>query len=145
MENKDIRWHQRFANFSKALLQLEEFIKKGDAMNNMEEQGMIKAFEYNFELAWNLIKDYYESQGVTEIQGSRDAFRLAFRRGLIVEGEQWMDMIKSRILTVHSYDEETAAKIVLAIKHDYYDLFKALHITMEKIMNRENDLADEVK
>jgi nucleotidyltransferase substrate binding protein (TIGR01987 family) len=138
MENKDIRWHQRFANFSKALLQLTEFIEKGNAMNKMEEQGMIKAFEYNYELAWNLIKDFYESQGETEIRGSRDAFRMAFKRGSIIEGEQWMDMIESRKKSVHSYDEATAAEIILAIKHDYFDLFKELHKTMEKIMKEED-------
>ena len=140
MENKDIRWHQRFANFSKALLQLTEFIEKGDILNKMEEQGMIKAFEYNYELAWNLIKDFYESQGEIEIRGSRDAFRMAFKRDLIQDGEQWMDMIESRKKSVHSYDEATAAEIILAIKHNYFDLFQELHKTMEKIMKEEHEL-----
>ena len=80
MKNNDIRWKQRFASYSKAFFQLGKFIAKREDLNELEEQGMIQAFEYNFELAWNLIKDYYEYQGVTEIQGSRDAFRLAFNR-----------------------------------------------------------------
>jgi nucleotidyltransferase substrate binding protein (TIGR01987 family) len=83
MEDDDIRYKQRFNNFSKALSQLKKFMDKADDLNELEEQGLIQAFEYNFELAWNLIKDYYEYQGVTKIQGSRDAFRLAFNRGLI--------------------------------------------------------------
>jgi nucleotidyltransferase substrate binding protein (TIGR01987 family) len=133
MENNDIRWVQRFANYSKALAQLEKFIEKGKNLNELEEQGMIQAFEYNFELAWNLIKDYYEYQGVTEIQGSRDAFRLAFNRGLIKDGDLWMQMLESRTKTSHTYNKETADEIASDILNKYYALFKALHQTMDKI------------
>ena len=133
MDNKDIRWKQRFANFSKALSQLEKFVEKGKGLNDLELQGMIQAFEYNFELAWNLIKDYYEYQGVSEIQGSRDAFRLAFNRGLIKDGESWMKMIESRTKTSHTYNEETANEIASAILNIYFGLFQELHQTMGKI------------
>ena len=67
----DIRWIQRLANFSKALRQLQKFIGKGN-LNELEEQGLIKSFEYTYELAWNVIKDFYEEQGETGIQGSPD-------------------------------------------------------------------------
>lgn len=126
MASNDLRWIQRFQNYSKALTQLEEFLNKGE-LNKFEEQGLIQSFEYNYELAWNVIKDFYENQGETNIQGSRDAFRLAFKRGLIENGELWMDMIKSRALTSHTYNLETAAEIVHKIREEYYDLFKILH------------------
>lgn len=134
MENKDIRWIQRFHNFSKALSQLQRFIDKGD-LNELEEQGLIQAFEYNFELAWNVLKDYYEYQGVTEIQGSRDAFRLAFSRGLIKDGANWMQMIQSRIKTAHTYHEDTAREIAAAILNTYAGLFTDLHRTMAPLIN----------
>ncbi len=145
MGNNDIRWKQRFASYSKAFLQLEKFIEKGKDLNELEGQGMIQAFEYNFELAWNLIKDYYEYQGVTEIQGSRDAFRLAFNRGLIEDGESWMKMIESRTKTSHTYNKETADEIVAAILDKYFKLFKTLHQTMEKIMKRQGDPLGDTK
>jgi len=44
--NKDIRWHQRFSNFLKAMSQLEKFVDKGGELNDLEKQGLIKAFEY---------------------------------------------------------------------------------------------------
>ena len=134
MTNKDIRWKQRFSSYSKAFAQLEKFVEKGKDLSEMEEQGLIQAFEYNFELAWNLIKDYYEYQGVTEIQGSRDAFRLAFKRGLIKDGEDWMKMIESRTKTSHTYNKETADEIAAAVSGTYFGLFKALHQTMDKIV-----------
>lgn len=133
MNNQDMRWKQRYSNFSKALCQLEKFIIKGDALNELEEQGLIQALEYNFELSWNVIKDYYEYQGVTEIQGSRDAFRMAFNRGLIKEGDSWMKMIESRTKTAHTYNEETADEIAAAILNIYFGLFKELHATMGKL------------
>ena len=132
---EDIRWQQRYGNYKKALLQLEKFIVKGDSISDLEEQGLIKSFEYTFELAWNLIKDYYEYQGSPDIQGSRDAFRMACRRGLIGDGETWMKMTESRIKTAHTYNEETAHEIVTAIFRDYYRLFVELRIRMEKILS----------
>jgi nucleotidyltransferase substrate binding protein (TIGR01987 family) len=135
MDKQDVRWKQRFNNYSKAILLLEKFIANGKELNELEVQGMIQAFEYTFELAWNLLKDYYEYQGVTNLQGSRDAFRLAFNRGLISDGEAWMKMIESRSKTSHTYNEETADEIAGAVLNQYYSLFKSLQKTMEEIFN----------
>jgi len=136
MAEKDIRWIQRFNNFTKALGQLSKFIQKGD-LNELEKQGLIQAFEYTYELAWNTIKDYFEDQGETGIHGSRNAFRLAFRRGLIENGQAWMDMIKSRTLTTHTYNEEIAEAIANAVMTIYYTEFILLENTLQKIKNRE--------
>ena len=125
MTPKDIRWIQRFNNFSKATDQLSKFIEKGN-LNELEKQGLIQAFEYTYELAWNTIKDYFEMLGEVNIYGSRDAFRLAFKRGLIEDGETWMDMITSRIATSHTYNEDIAEKIAGDVEKRYYDEFLKL-------------------
>lgn len=124
-DQPDIRWKQRFSNYQKALLQLKKFIDK-PALNELEEQGIIKSFEYCYELAWNVIKDFYEEQGEASIQGSKDAFRMAFSRGLIAKGTVWMDMVENRKLTVHTYQEEMAARTVNLIKGMYFEAFVAL-------------------
>jgi len=121
----DIRWIQRLNNFTRALQQLTKFIKKGQ-LSELEQQGLIQSFEYNYELAWNTIQDFYEHQGETGIQGSRDAIRLAFKRGLILDGEIWMKMIKSRALTSHTYNEDTAEEITSEIFDNYYKEFLKL-------------------
>ena len=125
MLEQDIRWIQRLNNFTKALQQLTKFIEKGQ-LSELEQQGLIQSFEYNYELAWNTIKDFYEHQGETGIQGSRDAIRLAFKRGLILDGEIWMKMIKSRALTSHTYNEDTAEEITSEIFDNYYKEFLKL-------------------
>lgn len=118
----DVRWQQRFSNYQKALLQLREFIDKKN-LSKLEQQGLIKSFEYTYELAWNTMKDFYEAQGETNIQGSKDAIRLAFKRGLIKDGETWMNMVQSRIETAHTYNEDTALKVTRSIFNDYFPLF----------------------
>ena len=125
---EDIRWIQRFDNFKRSLKQLELAFEWMDEreLNELEKQGVIQAFEYNYELAWNTIKDFYQYQGVTNIQGSRDAFKLAFERGLISDGDIWMDMIKKRQLTSHTYNEEVVVEIMDAIIDDYYHQFVSL-------------------
>lgn len=98
---------------------------------------MIQSFEYTYELAWNTIKDYFESQGETNILGGRDTFRLAFRRGLIENGDVWMEMISSRALTSHTYHEETADKIAEDIVAKYYDEFTTLHGKFAALKEKE--------
>ena len=122
MQNQDIRWEQRFKNYQKALRQLEKFLKQKN-LNDLEEQGLIQAFEYTYELSWNVIKDYLNFQGITEIIGSRDAFRMAFNSDLIEEGHIWMDMIESRIKSLHTYNEEVAKEILIKIRENYFDQF----------------------
>ncbi len=131
----DIRWQQRLNNFNLALNELTEAVdlQKQRPLSKLEEQGLIQAFEYNYELAWNVIKDFYEAQAETGIQGSRDAIRLAFKRGLITNGHLWMEMIKSRILTSHTYNRETASKIVTQIINEYYDAFCSLNKKLNQL------------
>ncbi len=136
MENQEIRWIQRFNNFRKALKQLTKFIEKGE-LNELEEQGLIQSFEYNYELAWNTIKDFYEHQAEAGIQGSRDAIRLAFKRGLIEDGEIWMEMINSRNLTAHTYNEDTASEIVADIFENYYQVFIKLQKKLKEFEEKE--------
>ena len=132
MITKDIRWIQRFNHFKKALNQLTKFIEKGK-LNELEQQGVIQSFEYTYELAWNTLKDYFEHQGETGIHGSRDAFRLAFKRGLIEDGETWMDMIESRALTTHTYNEDIAKAIANNIFNRYFSEFQTLRTKMESL------------
>lgn len=136
MNNHDIRWLQRLDNFGKAMTQLTKFIEKGK-LNELEQQGLIQAFEYTHDLAWKTIKDFLEYQGNTGIYGSRDATREAFRLGLIEEGEVWMNMIRSRNLTPHTYNEDTAEEIATLITESYYNEFLKLQNGMNLLATKE--------
>ncbi|MCL2042013.1 MAG: nucleotidyltransferase substrate binding protein [Bacteroidales bacterium] len=60
MEPKDIRWKQRLENYKKALMQLRNAVALGQErpFSELEEQGLIQAFEFTHELAWNVMKDF---------------------------------------------------------------------------------------
>ena len=137
----DIRWHQRTANFNLALNELTEAVELSQQrdLTKLEEQGLIQAFEYNYELAWNCLKDFYEYQNEEGIQGSRDAIRLAFKRGLIADGDLWMKMIRSRALTSHTYNRDTSRKIVDNIITEYYSAFVTLNNRLNKIQHKQQN------
>lgn len=136
---KDIRWQQRFLNFNKALAQLEKAVKlsKERALSDLEQQGIIQSFEYTHELAWNTMKDYFEYQGDSSIKGSRDATRAAFKAEIITNGEDWMDMIRSRNKSTHTYNQETADEIYEAIVGHYYEAFRQFQRKMEDMLSGE--------
>ena len=136
MEDQDVRWKQRFNNYKKAFFNFERGVKLGLTKNlsELEEQGLIQAFEFTHELAWKTLKDFLESRGNKDIYGSKDATRESFRLGLVDDGELWMEMIESRNQTVHTYNLEIAKKIVNEIMQKYYN---QLNILLKKFTELE--------
>ncbi len=141
MQNKDIRWHQRFSNYQKALLQLNSAVQLANErhLSDLEKQGLIQVFEFTHELAWNVMKDFFDYQGNTSINGSRDATREAFNKGLIENGEEWMGMIKSRNMSTHTYNEETADEIAFKIFNVYTPLFIDFNKKTEELIGGKQD------
>lgn len=137
MSDQDIRWKQRFANFKKAHLQLEEALSLMNErpLTKLEKQGVIKAFEFTYELSWKVLRDYLIWQGLTSIAGSRDAIREAFKLSLISDGHAWMAMLKDRNNTVHIYDEATVTIILDNLKQSYAVLFNELDEQFDRLLN----------
>lgn len=133
----DIRWKQRFENFRKALMRLDEAIdlQAQRPLSHLEQQGFIKAFEFTHELAWNVMKDYAIYQGQHQIMGSRDATRYAFKYGMVIDGEAWMDMIKNRNKAVHTYDEATALAVIKQTTNIFFPLFNDFKSRMQQLAN----------
>ena len=137
MKNQDIRWMQRFDNFKRAFARLADAAAqaKQRKLSELEEQGLIQAFEFTHELAWNTFKDFLEALGTVKIYGSRDTTREAFAADLIVNGEAWMKMIEHRNETSHTYNEAIANAIVEAILTRYvaeFDGFQRSFLELER-------------
>ena len=119
MTTPDIRWIQRLENFQRALATLQRAIGLAQSrpLSELEELGLIQAFEFTHELSWLLLKDFLVDQGVAGISGSRDAVREAVVRQLLPQGDEtvWMAMIRSRNLTSHTYNPAVAREIAEAI------------------------------
>ena len=131
----DTRWLQRLANFRRALKQVRAALQLGQqrGLTELEQQGLIQAFEYTHELAWNVMKDYLAQFATSRLIGSRDSTRAAFAAELIESGEDWMDMIVSRNLTSHTYNLETAAALAKKIAECYAPLFSLFEQKMSEL------------
>lgn len=132
--SNNIRWEQRFSNYKNALTQLSSAVQlfKQRPLSDLEKQGIIQAFEFTHELAWNVMKDYFAYQGNPDITGSRDAIREAFNKTLLTEGEGWMEMIKSRNQSFHTYNHKIAEELVNKIINQYFSLFGDFAECMQK-------------
>ena len=139
MKQQDIRWRQRLQNYRQALGNLTGAVElsRQRPLSDLEEQGLIQAFEFTHELAWNVLKDYLEAQGFVDIIGSKNATRQAFKNGLLADGDVWMDMIKARNLTSHTYQEKIATEIVRDILERFHAAFVALEARARELEARQ--------
>ena len=139
-KDPDVRWHQRLQSFRKAFGRLSDAAKLASErkLSDLEQQGVIQAFEFTHELAWKVLKDFLEAQGVQGVVGSKGATREAFKNGLIADGEVWMDMIKSRNRTSHTYNKATADEITGAVLARYYAAFQRFEERFTELAKSES-------
>jgi len=125
---EDIRWKQRFDNYLRAFQTLRRAVELAHqrGLSELEQQGLVQGFEFTHELAWNVLKDYLEEKGIAGIIGSKGATREAFKNGLIEDGEAWMEMIKDRNLSSHTYNLEIAEEIAENIVKRFFPAFEQL-------------------
>lgn len=130
-DDQDIRWQQRLRNYALALQQLTDAAQLANQrpLTPLEQQGLIQAFKFTHELAWNVMKDYFYWQGNAGLTGSRDATREAFSKALVDDGEGWMEMIKSRNQSPHTYNQQIAELIT----RRYHPLYLAFAKKMQDI------------
>lgn len=135
MDDQDIRWRQRLNNYTQALARLADAVDLAAqrSLTPLEQQGLIQAFEFTHELAWNVMNDYFFWQGQSALTGSRDATREAFARGLLEDGEGWMAMIKGRNLSSHTYNQSVADAIAAVVQERYYPLLTQFESRMRGI------------
>jgi nucleotidyltransferase substrate binding protein (TIGR01987 family) len=118
MEQHDIRWKQRFQNFEKAILQLQDAVVKNN-LSKLEKAGVIQVYEFTFELAWKTLKDFLEEK-LVDVKYPRDTIKESFSFQLIKNGDVWMDMLDKRNLMSHTYDDKTAELAYRLIVDVYY-------------------------
>lgn len=152
MNPEPARWQDRFSNYKKALLKLEEAVIKinndypiddrgtlsqDTFLDDIIKEGVIQRFEYTHELAWKVMKDFLKHRGHTTLFASKDSTREAFATGLIHNGEIWIDMIESRNKTSHTYNEHTADEIFMKIVQHYLAALVQFRDTMETFITNE--------
>jgi nucleotidyltransferase substrate binding protein (TIGR01987 family) len=143
MSNEDIRWIQRFNNYRKALARFGEAVALAEErdLSDLEQQGLIQGFEFTFDLAWKTLQDYLRHHKRPNDNGGPNVIiQQALADGIIKGDEVWKAMKKSRDLTSHSYDGETADDIAENILDTYHGLFIQLEtrLRLEQINEEKN-------
>ena len=135
MKNRDVRWIQRFQNFEKAFLLLQDTLHI-EKPTVAERAGLIQFFEMTFELAWKLLKDYEEEEGFV-IKSPRDAIKHAFQTNIIISGHTWIDALEDRNLTSHTYHEKFAIEVEEKIRNKYFPVLEKLYIDFKNRVDNE--------
>ena len=141
--SEDIRWIQRLDNYQRALTHLQSAVElmAQRELSQLEKQGVIQAFEFCWELAWKLMKDYLQWQGIADLSGARDAIREAFRQGLIDDGQVWMAMLQDRRRTVKTFDEPILQELLNAISGSYAEEMVCFANTLQSIADEQRRVA----
>jgi nucleotidyltransferase substrate binding protein (TIGR01987 family) len=134
MNEKSIRWKQRFQNLEKAFRQLSEAIEIVNSLSSLEKEGLVQRFEYTFELAWKTLKDYLESQNV-EVKFPREVIKAGFQYELIEDGEIWLEMLEMRNMMTHTYDEEIFNTSIEKITGSFYPEIEKLFLFLKNQIN----------
>lgn len=135
------RWEQKLESYHRALSRLAEVVMTAHnrPLTDIERDGMIQRFEFTHELAWKVMMSFCKFNSPEDIlYGSKDSTRWAYEKGLITDGEVWMQMIASRNYTSHNYDDAEAEDIADAIVNNFFPALQAFDEKMHTIiqMNR---------
>ena len=124
------RWVQPFQHFDGALVLLREGVELLDDpdVHPIVREGVIRRFEYTFELAWKTLKGYLIWRKVTlERQAAADVIRTAFATGYIEEGPIWFDALDARNEMSHVYRQLAFERVVHDVRARFIERFEALH------------------
>ena len=134
---KQIRWKQRFDNFTRAYLLLERTVQIENP-SEAEKGGLIQFFEVSFELAWKTLKDFMESKGVSAAF-PREVLKKAFNSGIIDNGHLWLEALEDRNRTTHIYNEEVTDAVVARIRNEYYPMLKELYLFFTRESEKDHN------
>jgi nucleotidyltransferase substrate binding protein (TIGR01987 family) len=109
---------------------LSEAIESMDTLqlNQLEKEGIIQRFEYTWELAWKVMKDYLESMGtILPTITPTSIIKSAFAAKLIPEASNWLSALDDRNKMAHTYNFETFESVIASIQADYLQMFHMLY------------------
>lgn len=126
--NNEIRWKQRFQNFDNAYQTFFRTLERqaSEPEDEIIQMALIQAFEFTYELAWNVMKDYLENEGFDEVRNAKQTIRTAFQAELISDAEGWMETIQKRNMTSHAYNQTILQETVTFIAQEFFPLARRL-------------------
>lgn len=103
--------NRNIENFNKALNQLEKALAESETP--IVRDATIQRFEFSYELCWKTLKNFMEDiHGVRAVSPGL-VFKEAFTLDLIENESIFLEMIESRNMLSHTYNEDQAREIYL--------------------------------
>jgi nucleotidyltransferase substrate binding protein (TIGR01987 family) len=127
-----------FTKLGKALLALESMVEKPMQQDRSNIDACIQRFEFTIELFWKCLKRILVSLG-EDVTYPKDVLKAAYQGKLIQDEHIWLQILKDRNQTSHTYDEELADKIYENIK-SYFPVLKSTY----KELNEKYNIASTV-
>ena len=100
--------NEPYTSFARSCERLQDILQAEHTVANRDSA--IKRFEMTVELAWKTTQRRVAKEGVV-CRSPRGCLEEAFKLGLIEDDPVWLDMLETRNLTVHTYDEQFAEHV----------------------------------
>ena len=131
----DEKFTKRYESFRNSLASLTE-AKQRDMEDSFVLSGTSAKFSITFDLGWKVMKDilvqYYAMTGF--VAGSpREVLRESFKAELI-QGDEWMDMLKVRNQLAHDYDGVMVKKYCQIIVDKYIGKFEEFQSKVDVLL-----------
>lgn len=133
----DARFSKRFESFKKSLQSLNT-VRQRDLTDDFVLSGTSAKFSITFDLSWKVLKDilidYY---AITDfVAGSpKEVLKTAFLAKLI-EGDEWMQMLRVRNELTHDYDGDILKENCQKIIDFYLPKFAQLQTKISSLLKK---------
>mgnify|MGYP005754389837 FL=1 len=131
----DGKFTKRFESFKNSLHSLQE-ARVRDLTDSFVLSGTSAKFSITFDLSWKVMKDilvqHYAITGFV-IGSPREVLREAFQANMI-QGDEWMEMLKIRNQLAHDYDGIIVKEHCQSIVQIYISKFEQFEEYVEKLL-----------
>jgi nucleotidyltransferase substrate binding protein (TIGR01987 family) len=131
---KQIRFKQRFSNFEKAYLRLNEFLKEDTEHDIVSRTALVHAFEFTFDLSWKSMKDLLEWKDGIEVSGPSAVLQEAYEQKYFKDTGPWAAALDMRNNASHVYNEDTAVPVEKFIRLQFKSLISDLYSFFKKYL-----------
>ena len=121
-------------NFENAAKRLKAALEYDPLELDIVLDAVIQRFEFTFEMAWKSVKLAAKAVGY-DCKSPKGCLKLAYRMGWIGDEERWLELLESRNLTSHTYDQEIAMDVYDVVKENF-QVFGSLLRELRKEIDR---------
>lgn len=114
------RLEERIENFNRAFIIYQDAVKAYNKDIVLTHMALIQSFEVCFELAWKVVKDYLNQEGVM-VYLPRQVIKEAFNNEVVTTGQLWIDMLEARNTSSHEYNMEKINNLLHEISTSYFE------------------------